>query len=71
MRALGAANTLGRHGFRADVNTTRSDGFRDGAPYERQSATLRWDRAVGERVRRKTVAAISHVNQARETAAAT
>lgn len=64
LRALGSASTTaGRHGFRADVNVTRSDGWRDGAPYDRQSGTLRWDLQLGERSRLKTVATLSHIDQ--------
>ncbi len=32
---------------RFDLNATRMDGWRDRSPYERQSATLRWDRTMG------------------------
>jgi iron complex outermembrane receptor protein len=52
----------GVNGFRADVNVTRSDGWRDDAPYERQSATLRWDGAVGG-LTTKTVLTGSNIDQ--------
>jgi len=32
---------------RFDLNATRMDGWRENAPYDRQSATLRWDRTMG------------------------
>jgi iron complex outermembrane receptor protein len=64
LRGLGTASTtVGRSGFRADVNATRSDGWRQGAPYERQSGTVRWDYALSDRSRLKTIAAVSHIDQ--------
>jgi outer membrane receptor protein involved in Fe transport len=63
-RALGtASSTFGRNGFRTDVNVTRADGWRDGSPYDRQSGTVRWDHHLDDRVRFKTVAAVSHIDQ--------
>jgi iron complex outermembrane recepter protein len=35
--------TAGAQGFRGDVNVTSADGWKDAAPYERHSATLRHD----------------------------
>ncbi|HWB40805.1 MAG TPA: TonB-dependent receptor [Gemmatimonadales bacterium] len=64
VRGLGTASTsIGRSGFRADVNVTRSDGWREGTPYDRQSGTLRWDYHLSDRSRLKTVAAFSHIDQ--------
>ena len=64
LRGLGSASTTaGRSGFRTDVNVTRADGWRDGTPYSRQSGTLRWDYALGDRSRLKTVASLSHIDQ--------
>ncbi len=34
-------------GVRADVNLTHNDNWKDAAPFDRQSATLRWDQMVG------------------------
>ena len=34
-------------GFRADVNVTHTDGWRDMTAYDRQSANLRWDHGAG------------------------
>jgi outer membrane receptor protein involved in Fe transport len=63
-RVLGtASNTFGGHGLRADLNLTRTDGWRSGTEYNRQSATLRWD-AGGARTRVKTVIAGSRIDQA-------
>jgi iron complex outermembrane receptor protein len=64
LRTLGtASNTFGRDGVRADLNLTRSDGFRDAASYQRQSVTLRWDHAAGSGFSVKTIAAFSHIDQ--------
>ncbi|HEU5051245.1 MAG TPA: TonB-dependent receptor [Gemmatimonadales bacterium] len=64
LRALGtASSTVGRHGFRVDGNVTRSDGYRNGASYARQSGTARWDLALSEGVRLKSVATMTHVDQ--------
>lgn len=44
-RALISGGFLrGMSGVRADLNITRMDGWRENSPYERQSASLRWDR---------------------------
>ncbi len=45
------------------MNVTRADGWREATPYDRQSGTLRWDYALSDRSRLKTVAAISHIDQ--------
>ena len=57
-----ASNTFGANGLRADFNYTRTDGWRDGTSYDRQSATARWDHqfATG---RLKTVVAFSNIDQ--------
>lgn len=39
--------TWGNNGVRADVNVTHSDNWKDAAPFDRQSGTLRWDAAMG------------------------
>jgi len=64
LRGLGSASTtIGQSGLRADVNVTRADGWRDRTPYERQSGLVRWDYALSERSRLKTVASFSHIDQ--------
>lgn len=64
LRALGTASTtVGRHGFRADVNATTSNGWRERSPYDRQSGTLRWDMSLGASARLKTIATLSHIDQ--------
>lgn len=63
-RALLSGTTVaGANGLRADLNLTRSDGWRDGTAYDRGSATLRWDRSSGGGSRLKTVASYSRIDQ--------
>lgn len=40
------ADAIGDGAFRADLNLTDSDGWRDGTAYQRQSATLQWLRTT-------------------------
>lgn len=62
-RVMGSAsNTFGTNGLRADLNYTRTDGWRDGTSYDRQSATARWDHAFGT-AHLKTVVAFSNIDQ--------
>jgi len=64
IRGLGTfSNTYGAHGIRADLNITDSDGWRVGAPYARQSGTLRWDVTLGQNSRLKTIVSASHIDQ--------
>jgi len=49
--------------LRLDVNLSDSDGWRDNTAYQRQSATLRWERRIGSVSLLKTVAAYSNINQ--------
>jgi len=62
-RLMGSYALLaGDAGLRGDVNLTRTDGWRDGTAYDRQSATLRWDQSLGD-ASLKTVAAFSRIDQ--------
>jgi outer membrane receptor protein involved in Fe transport len=62
-RMLASAGMLrGTSGVRADLNITRMDGWRENSPYERQSATLRWDRQFGAWAA-KSVLTGTHVEQ--------
>ena len=54
--------TKGTNGVRADLNVTRSDGWRDEGGFKRQSATVRWDGALGG-FTTKTVIAGSNIDQ--------
>jgi outer membrane receptor protein involved in Fe transport len=63
-RVLASYGALhGRNGLRADLNVTRTDGWRDGTSYDRESATLRWDRELGTASRLRTVVAFSRIDQ--------
>jgi len=59
----GAGNTWGDNGLRADLNLTATDGWRDATGYDRQSATLRWDRTLGGDALLKTVLTASNIDQ--------
>jgi iron complex outermembrane recepter protein len=64
VRLLGSAgNTWGEDGLRADLNLTRTDGWREATGYERQSATLRWDRFFESGAALKTVLSASNIDQ--------
>lgn len=64
VRALGSyAFTGDRDGVRADVNLTRTDGWRAGTGYDRQSATVRWDRSSGDAANLKAIASFSRIDQ--------
>lgn len=60
---LSGGSAFGDNAVRADVNLSHTDGWRDHTAYDRQSATVRWDRALGDDATLKTVAAYSHINQ--------
>ena len=55
--------TSGRNGFRADLNLTHSDNWKAQAPFDRQSATLRWEKALGAGWAAKTVITGSRIDQ--------
>lgn len=50
-------------GIRADLNLTRSTGWRDGADYDRQSGTVRWDYNAASGPTARTVVTGTHVDQ--------
>jgi iron complex outermembrane recepter protein len=60
---LSGSNTRGSDGIRADLNLTRTDGWRDGTGYDRQSATLRWDHRIGGTSGLRTVLSASRIDQ--------
>ena len=59
--------TKGMNGVRADLNLTRSDGWRDEGGFRRQSGTIRWDGAFGA-FTTKTVVAGSNIDQSEAAA---
>ncbi len=50
-------------GWRADLNHTRTDGWRDSTAYERTSGTARWDHFIGDGTMFRTVLGFSEVDQ--------
>jgi outer membrane receptor protein involved in Fe transport len=61
LASAGAHN--GRDGVLGEFNYTRTDGWRDGTAYDRQSGTVRWDRALNAVSRLSTVATFSRIDQ--------
>lgn len=57
------SNSWGNDGIRADVNATRTDGWRQGTAYDRQSGTLRWDRTFAGGATLRTVLTGSRIDQ--------
>lgn len=60
---ISGGSAFGDHAFRADLNLSHTDGWRDSTAYDRQSGTLRWDNAVGDDATLKTVATFSKIDQ--------
>ncbi|HEU0188099.1 MAG TPA: TonB-dependent receptor, partial [Gallionellaceae bacterium] len=60
---LTGGNTWGDDGLRADLNLTRTDGWRDATDYRRNGSTLRWDRMLGDAAHLKTVLTYSDIDQ--------
>lgn len=60
---LTGGTTQGDDGVRADLNLTRTDGWREATDYRRGSGTLRWDRALGDAAMLKTVLTYSGIDQ--------
>ena len=60
---ISSGNAFGDHAFRADLNLSHTDGWREATGYDRQSASLRWDNAVGGDGVLKTVATFSNIDQ--------
>jgi iron complex outermembrane recepter protein len=60
---LSGGNTWGDDGVRGDLNITSTDGWRDNTDYDRQSATLRWDKFTDDGASFKTVLAASDIDQ--------
>lgn len=63
-RALGSAGwSRGTQGVRVDLNVTRADNWKDAAPFDRTSATLRHDLATRGGWTFRSVVAYTKVNQ--------
>jgi outer membrane cobalamin receptor len=63
-RLLASGGTsVGLHGLRADLNITRSDNWKDLAPFDRQSGTVRWDYFGTGGMTAKTVVTASNIDQ--------
>lgn len=60
---VSGGSAFGDHAFRADLNLSHTDGWRDKTAYDRQSGTLRWDSAIGDDATLKTVATFSKIDQ--------
>lgn len=60
---LSGGNTFGDDGFRASANITHTDGWRNSTEYDRQSATVRWDRMLESGASLKTVLSTSEIDQ--------
>ena len=56
-------NTQGADGIRGDLNLTHTNGWRDNTGYDRQTASLRWDHAIGGNALLKTVLTASNIDQ--------
>jgi len=63
-RLLASAGTVrGANGVLAELNVTRTDGWRDGTAYDRESGTIRWDRTLGSASAIRTVVTYSRIDQ--------
>jgi outer membrane receptor protein involved in Fe transport len=54
---------FGGSGLRVDLNVTDSEGWKQNAPYQRVSGTVRWDASLGNGVTAKTVLTGSTIDQ--------
>jgi outer membrane receptor protein involved in Fe transport len=60
---LSGGATRGSDGVRADLNVTRSENWKEEAPFQRQSGTVRWDHVGPDGWTARTVMTGSHVDQ--------
>ncbi|MBF0427521.1 MAG: TonB-dependent receptor [Magnetococcales bacterium] len=60
---LTGGDRFGDNGVRGDLNVTHTDGWIEKTAFDRQSATLRWDRAIGDKSFLKTTATFSNIDQ--------
>jgi iron complex outermembrane receptor protein len=59
----GGGDAHDRDAWRADLNVTHTDGWREATSYDRQSGVARWDHAFESGATAKTVLTFSHVDQ--------
>ena len=60
---VSASDTWGDFGGRADLNVTHSDGWRDQSGYDRQTVTLRGDRALAADGQLKAIVSATNIDQ--------
>lgn len=60
---LSGGNAFGDNAVRADLNLTKTDGWRQSTGYTRNSGTLRWDRALGDDAMLKVMGTFSQIDQ--------
>lgn len=60
---VSGGDTKDDDGYRASVNITHTDGWRDSTEYDRKSATVRWDRMLESGASLKTVLSTSDIDQ--------
>jgi iron complex outermembrane receptor protein len=63
-RALASVSgTSGKHGFRADINLVKDEGWRDNTESDRQLGTFTWTIAASDRVNIRNVLLLAKVDQ--------
>jgi outer membrane receptor protein involved in Fe transport len=63
-RVLAEAGMVrGGNSLLAEINATRTDGWRDGTSYDRESGSLRWDSEMGQSAWLRTVLSYSRIDQ--------
>jgi len=60
---VSGGNAFGDNAVRADLNLTKTDGWRDATGYNRNSGTVRWDRVLGDDATLKVLATFSNIDQ--------
>lgn len=60
---LTGGNAFGDNAVRADLNITKTDGWRQSTGYTRDSGSLRWDRALGDDATLKVFFTASKIDQ--------
>lgn len=60
---LTGGNAFGDNAMRVDINSTRTDGWRQATGYTRNSGSMRWDRAIGNDATMKVFLTGSKIDQ--------